>query len=73
MEEVEENIRVAEAFKPLSPKETETYLKAALSLGEGSCRACEYCQPCAEEIQIHEIMQTYGFVKRFLMQLPGTR
>ena len=65
IEEVEENVQIAEAFTPLPPDEIETYVKAALSFGQGFCRGCEYCQPCPEEIQIHEIMQAYAFTKRF--------
>jgi len=65
LEEVDENVAIAESFARLSTDELETYVKAALSLGEGFCRACEYCQPCPEGIQIHEIMQAIGHVKRF--------
>ncbi|MEW6358417.1 MAG: aldo/keto reductase [Planctomycetota bacterium] len=65
LEEVDKNLAIAEAFRPLSKEETEPYVKAALSFGEGFCQACEYCQPCPEEIQIHEIMQSIGYVKRF--------
>ncbi|NOZ21001.1 MAG: aldo/keto reductase [Planctomycetes bacterium] len=65
LEEVDENLAIAEAFRPLSDEEAEQYMKAAASLGEGFCRGCEYCQPCPEEIQVHEIMQTIGHVKRF--------
>jgi len=65
LNEVEENAATAENFAPMADEETERLLEMANSLGEGFCRACDYCQPCEAEISISGILQTLGYRKRF--------
>ena len=65
MEEVEENVAIAERFTPMPQEEAERLMDMARSLGEGFCRGCNYCQPCSAEIDISGILQTLGYRKRF--------
>lgn len=65
MEEVDENVAVAERFTPMPQEEAERLMDMAGSLGEGFCRGCNYCQPCKAEIEISGILQTLGYRKRF--------
>ena len=65
LNEVEENVATAEEFVPMGEEEAALFVEMASSLGEGFCRACNYCQPCDAEIDVSGILQTLGYRKRF--------
>ena len=40
-------------------------VRRCLELGKRFCRACDYCQPCPQEIPISMVMRLRGFARRF--------
>ena len=65
LSEVEENVATAEGFSPMGDEDAQRYTEMAQALGEGFCRACNYCQPCKAEIDISGVLTTLGRRKRF--------
>lgn len=76
MEQVEDNLKTFENFKPLSEKESETIdeiVKLINSRVQNGCTACRYCMPCPAGVDIpgnfrvwntYHMYQNYGMVKR---------
>jgi predicted aldo/keto reductase-like oxidoreductase len=63
-EEVEQNATVGNTSLELS-KEAEARLnEQARALGRLFCRACDYCQPCPEQIPISSLLRVDTFIKR---------
>jgi len=50
--EVDENWRVLEEGKPLSPEELKQLEEEVAGLGKDFCRRCSYCMPCEKGIMI---------------------
>jgi predicted aldo/keto reductase-like oxidoreductase len=70
--EVEENINVATGPHTLSQEELKLIEADRVELGDQFCRACNYCQPCPQEIPITFILRAESqFLKRMGWQ-PGT-
>jgi predicted aldo/keto reductase-like oxidoreductase len=69
MSDVEENLRAARDFKPLSPEESaelERILASNKELGDSYCTLCGYCTPCPEGVNIplnFELMNYYRVYK----------
>ena len=62
--EVEQNASVGNTPLELS-KEAEARLdEQARVLGRLFCRACDYCQPCPEQIPISSLLRVDTFIKR---------
>lgn len=75
MEQVEDNLKTFETFRPLSGQEEET-IREIVSLIRGrvqnGCTACRYCMPCPAGVDIpgnfrvwntYHMYQNYGMVK----------
>lgn len=63
--EVEENIDVATGPHTLSQEELKLIEADRVELGDQFCRACNYCQPCPQEIPITFILRAESqFLKR---------
>jgi predicted aldo/keto reductase-like oxidoreductase len=69
MSDVEENLRAAREFKPLTPDESaklESILARNKELGDSYCTLCGYCTPCPEGVNIplnFELMNYYRVYK----------
>jgi len=65
VQEVEENVSVASDSYVLDPEELELIEKDRVELGNEYCRACNYCQPCQQEIPISFVLRSETqFLKR---------
>jgi predicted aldo/keto reductase-like oxidoreductase len=71
VEEVEENFKVASGDHHLTEDEIVLIEKDKKDLGDQFCRACNYCQPCPQEIPIHMFLRVDSVVKRMGWR-PGT-
>ena len=72
IEEVEENVRVTLASHALSQEEMKLIENDKVELGSSFCRACNYCQPCPQEIPITSVLRAESqFLKRMGWR-PGT-
>ncbi len=70
--EVEENYNVAMSSHTLSQEEMKLIEEDRIELGDQFCRACNYCQPCPQEIPITFILRAESqFLKRMGWR-PGT-
>ncbi len=70
--EVEENYDVAMSTQMLSQEELELIEADRVELGDQFCRACNYCQPCPQEIPITFVLRAESqFLKRMGWR-PGT-
>jgi len=70
--EVEENIYVATGPHTLSQEELKLIEADRVELGDQFCRACNYCQPCPQEIPITFVLRAESqFLKRMGWR-PGT-
>ena len=50
---------------PMTEKERRRALRNVAKLGEGFCRNCGYCKPCAQEIDINGIFRFYHYYKSY--------
>ena len=55
--EIEQNVSIAESYKPLTPQEEKELRQFGDSLRHGYCYDCNYCRDCPAEINIPKIMQ----------------
>jgi predicted aldo/keto reductase-like oxidoreductase len=63
--EVEENAAVASGLYSLSDEELQSIEQDREELGTQFCRACNYCQPCPQEISISSVLRAENqFLKR---------
>ena len=70
--EVEENINVSTGPHTLSQEELKLIEADRVELGDQFCRACNYCQPCPQEIPITFVLRAESqFLKRMGWR-PGT-
>jgi len=64
LKELEENFRVINEDRPLSPEELGTLEEEVKDLGKEFCRRCSYCMPCEHGIMIPFVhmlhMKCYG-------------
>jgi predicted aldo/keto reductase-like oxidoreductase len=64
LKELEENFRVINEGRPLSPEELGTLEEEVKDLGKEFCRRCSYCMPCEHGIMIPFVhmlhMKCYG-------------
>jgi predicted aldo/keto reductase-like oxidoreductase len=71
IKDIEQAVRCAGRFKPLTAKKTERAQKAALALGKDACRDCGYClKECPEGIPIPQIMQLVDKARAFPYEWP---
>jgi len=64
LEEVEENVRIAETMTPLSAAELEDLARQSAEIGRTFCRGCGYCQPCPQGIEVPFLTRINTLVKR---------
>jgi len=64
VDEVEENAAALNFPLGLNEKERIHLEEQAKILGRVFCRACEYCQPCPEQIPISSLLRVDTFIKR---------
>jgi len=64
MNEVEENVALMSRPLELSERERFALEEQAKVLGKRFCRACDYCQPCPEQIPISSLLRVDTFIKR---------
>jgi len=72
-EEIEQNVAVAESYRPLSDEEERDLREFGERLGRGYCFGCEYCLPCPQEIDIPGILQLFDFQERISWEWPQGR
>jgi len=68
LKELEENIKVAEDPRDLTPEEIGLFMDWVGEVGKGFCRNCGYCLPCPEEISIPDIFRFEGYYERYGMK-----
>ncbi len=61
---LENDIRFAEEFTPMTENEKEELFTNAVELGNYVCRQCGKCLPCPENITISEIFKYEGYFDR---------
>jgi len=66
--ELEENIKVAENPRDLTPEEIGLFMHWVGEAGKGFCRNCGYCLPCPQEIPIPDIFRFEGYYERYAMK-----
>jgi predicted aldo/keto reductase-like oxidoreductase len=64
IDEVEQNVALMSTSLELSEKEKLGLEEQAKVLGRAFCRACDYCQPCPEQIPISSLLRVDTFIKR---------
>ncbi len=64
-EEILEIISVVESPAALSESERAGIARRREELGKRFCRACDYCQPCPQEIPISMVLRLGSFARRF--------
>jgi predicted aldo/keto reductase-like oxidoreductase len=67
-EQIEELVRIVDGDLSITPGEQQRMEQIAAELGTRSCRHCYYCQPCAQNILICEVMVFPTYLKR---SVPG--
>ncbi len=72
-EEIEENVRIANSYEPLSEAEQQDLREFGMRLGQGYCYGCNYCMPCPAEINIPGILQLFDYQKRIDWEWPQGR
>ncbi len=68
VKEVEENVRTAEEFVPLSAEEKDALVKTLdeyKALGEKFCTGCNYCMPCPNDVRIPGLFRIRNYYKVF--------
>lgn len=55
LEQVEQNLKAAKEFKPLTEEERAILKAEAEAIGPNFCRRCGYCMPCAAGIDIPQV------------------
>ncbi len=68
IEEVKENMEIAQNSWELNQQEKELIQKDIEKLGTQFCRRCDYCQPCPEEISISAVLRAESFINRMPAQ-----
>jgi hypothetical protein len=68
VDELDENVAIAESFKPLTEAEREQLEEAAKALGEHFCRQCGYCQPCPKGINIPRVFLLDRYYRRYWLK-----
>lgn len=63
--EIEENLAAFEDASPLTEGELAEIERIRRTLGTQFCRRCNYCQPCAQGINISGIFVFEGYLKRY--------
>jgi len=61
---VEENVRVASSFKPLTEQELQaidSFIEERKKKQEIPCTSCEYCMPCPNNVAIPEIFRLMNY------------
>jgi predicted aldo/keto reductase-like oxidoreductase len=68
LKELEEDIKVGEKPRGLTPEETSALMDWVGEIGKGFCRNCGYCLPCPEKIPIPDIFRIEGYYERYGMK-----
>ncbi len=64
VEEVQENVELAAVAKPLTAEERKRLERQRAELGTEFCRACDYCQPCPNDVSISRILRSESGLRR---------
>ncbi len=72
-EEIEQNVCIAESYKPLSDKEEQDLRDFGDRLGRGYCYGCDYCMPCEQGIDIPGILRLFQYQERIDWEWPQGR
>lgn len=65
LREIDENLAAFEDASPLTEQETAKIERLRRELGTQFCRRCNYCQPCAQGINISQIFVFEGYLQRY--------
>ncbi len=57
MNELDENLRVGQIPRRLSPEQIKAFMEISARAGKGFCRNCGYCLPCPEGISIPDVFR----------------
>ena len=69
-EEIEQNVAIANSYRPLSAAQQRDLRDFGDRLGRGYCYGCEYCLPCPQGINIPAILQLLDYQERIWWELP---
>lgn len=61
---LENDLRYAEEYKPMTPEEMESLYRDAAELGNYVCRQCGKCLPCPQGIDIPTVFKLEGYFDR---------
>lgn len=68
LDEVEQNVAIAENTSPLTEEETKKVAEIREFLGTNFCRRCNYCAPCTAGISISAVFLFEGYYSRYGLQ-----
>ena len=63
--EIDQNIAACSDTSPLTEEEKAAIDKVVKELGTNFCRRCNYCQPCAADINISGVFLFEGYLSRY--------
>ena len=63
--EIDQNIAACADTSPLTAEEKAKILEVRSTLGTNFCRRCNYCQPCAQGINISGVFLFEGYLSRY--------
>jgi hypothetical protein len=72
-EEIEQNVGIANSYRPLSAAEQRDLRAFGDRLGRGYCYGCEYCLPCPQVIDIPGILQLLDYQERISWEWPQAK
>ena len=73
IEQLEDNLKTVNNFKPLTDRERELLTEAAAiynSSGAIPCTGCEYCLPCPAGVNIPRVFSIYNYYKIVGFRIP---
>jgi predicted aldo/keto reductase-like oxidoreductase len=80
IEEIKENLAVSSGDYSLTEEEHKLIEKDRTELGNQFCRACDYCQPCPQDIPIsfvlrveNQFLNLTGWTPRLINQIPKAK
>ena len=66
--ELEQNLAAVNNTAPLTTEEKTAAMEIRSALGTNFCRRCNYCQPCAQGINISACFLFEGYLNRYGLQ-----
>ncbi len=73
LRDVEEAVRIARRFRPLTKRQVQKYTEMAREVARDVCYNCRYCDSCPQGIPIPQIMQLLDHARVYSYEWPKHR